>query len=200
MSLLDLLLGRPLASDETRAEWCWPCCWDSDLRPGCPQLRGVRTRGCADAADSSRRGGHRQMVPISASIIVLLTIVYFSYRQTIQAYPGGGGSYTVARQNLGVSAGLLAAAALMIDYVLVVAVGISAGVGALVSAAPKLQPHTLALCLVCLVLIHSNQSPWRARNWPDLYGANISICWKPVRGNWDRPFQNIRGWWSSLAA
>ena len=74
--------------------------------------------------------GIAYMIPISASIIVLLAIVYFSYRQTIQAYPGGGGSYTVARQNLGVSAGLLAAAALMIDYVLTVAVGISAGVGA----------------------------------------------------------------------
>src|SRR5207245_1120792 len=83
----------------------------------------------------------------SASDIALLTIVYFSYRQTIQAYPGGGGSYTVARQNLGVSAGLLGAAALMIDYILVVAVGISAGVGALVSAVPSLQPRTLSLCL-----------------------------------------------------
>src|SRR5258707_2774507 len=93
------------------------------------------------------------MVPIGASIIVLLTLVYFSYRQTIQAYPGGGGSYTVARQNLGVSAGLLAVAALMIDYILVVAVGISAGVGALVSAVPGLQPHTLSLCLGILVLI-----------------------------------------------
>src|SRR5207249_4956024 len=68
-------------------------------------------------------------------------------------YPGGGGSYTVARQNLGVSAGLLAAAALMIDYVLTVAVGISAGVGALVSAIPSLQSHTLTICLGILVLI-----------------------------------------------
>src|SRR5438552_17017666 len=85
--------------------------------------------------------------------MVLLVIVYFSYRQTIQAYPGGGGSYTVARQNLGVSAGLLAAAALMIDYVLTVAVGISAGVGALVSAIPSLQSHTLTICLGILVLI-----------------------------------------------
>ena len=68
--------------------------------------------------------GVANIVPISASIIVLLTIVYFSYMQTIKTYPGGGGSYTVARANLGVPAGLLAAAALIIDYVLVVAVGI----------------------------------------------------------------------------
>jgi amino acid transporter len=84
---------------------------------------------------------------------LLLTIVYFSYLQTIAAYPSGGGSYTVASENLGTYPGLVAGAALMIDYVLVVAVGISAGVGALISAAPKLQPHTLSMCLVILVVI-----------------------------------------------
>lgn len=153
MTVMDLLLGRPLASDEARAECVGPAA-------------GIPIFGL-DALSSAAYGpeaaltlliplgaaGIAYMVPISASIIVLLTIVYFSYRQTIQAYPGGGGSYTVARHNLGVSAGLLAAAALMIDYVLVVAVGISAGVGALVSAVPSLQAHTLALCLGILVLI-----------------------------------------------
>ncbi|MGA2591920.1 MAG: APC family permease [Bryobacteraceae bacterium] len=97
--------------------------------------------------------GVAYIVPISAAIIVLLTIVFFSYRQTIEAYPGGGGSYTVARANVGAFAGLLAAAALMIDYILVVAVGISAGVGALVSAVPSLQSHTLLMCLGILVAI-----------------------------------------------
>jgi len=153
MTALDLLLGRPLASDEARAECVGPAA-------------GIPIFGL-DALSSAAYGpeaaltlliplgavGKAYMLPISASIIVLLTIVYFSYRQTIQAYPGGGGSYTVARQNLGISAGLLAAAALMIDYVLVVAVGISAGVGALVSAFPTLQTHTLALCVAILVLI-----------------------------------------------
>src|SRR5581483_2623439 len=93
------------------------------------------------------------IVPITISIVVLLGIVYLSYRQTIEAYPQGGGSYTVAGQNLGVFAGLLAATALMIDYVLTAAVGISAGVGALVSAVPKLHPHILGLCLAILVVI-----------------------------------------------
>ena len=153
MSLLDLLLGKPLASDQARAECI-------GVAAGIP-IFGL------DALSSAAYGpeaaltlliplgaaGIAYMIPISASIIVLLAIVYFSYRQTIQAYPGGGGSYTVARQNLGVSAGLLAAAALMIDYVLTVAVGISAGVGALVSAVPGLQSHTLAICLGILVLI-----------------------------------------------
>src|SRR5262245_55558807 len=91
--------------------------------------------------------------PISTLIIALLAVVYLSYRQTIAAYPHGGGSYTVARENLGTTAGLLAAAALILDYVLVVAVGISAGVGALVSAVPALQPYTLPLCLAILAMI-----------------------------------------------
>jgi amino acid transporter len=83
----------------------------------------------------------------------LLAIVYFSYCQTIDAYPSGGGSYTVASENLGETAGLLAAAALMIDYILNAAVGISAGVEALVSAFPSLLPHTLAFCLVILAIL-----------------------------------------------
>jgi amino acid transporter len=97
--------------------------------------------------------GIAYLLPITASIIILLAIVYFSYRQTIEAYPTGGGSYTVASKNLGEFPGLLAAAALMIDYVLTAAVGISAGVGALVSAVPSLQPHTLLMCLVILLLM-----------------------------------------------
>ncbi|HKF20299.1 MAG TPA: APC family permease [Candidatus Angelobacter sp.] len=153
MSFLDILLGRPLASDEARAEQIGPAA-------------GIPIFGL-DALSSAAYGpeaaltiliplgaaGAGYLLPITFSIIVLLAIVYFSYRQTIQAYPGGGGSYTVARLNLGTNAGLLAAAALMIDYILVVAVGISAGVGALVSALPKLQPYTLALCLGILALI-----------------------------------------------
>jgi len=79
--------------------------------------------------------------------------VYLSYRQTIAAYPTGGGSYTVARRNLGASFGLLAAAALLLDYILVVAIGISAGIGALVSALPVFQPYTLTLCLLTLAFI-----------------------------------------------
>jgi amino acid transporter len=93
------------------------------------------------------------VLPIMLLIIGLLLVVFVSYRQTIAAYPGGGGSYTVAHRNLGTPLGLLAAAALLLDYVLVVAIGISAGVGALVSALPALQPHTLALCLGVLALI-----------------------------------------------
>ena len=77
-----------------------------------------------------------RVAPISALISAILLVVYFSYRQTISAYPGGGGSYTVAKENLGPRFALLAGAALALDYTLNVAVGISAGVGALVSAVP----------------------------------------------------------------
>ncbi len=153
MSLVDVLFGKPLATIDERAE-----------RIGA--AAGIPIFGL-DALSSAAYGpeaaltlliplgaaGVAYIVPISFSIIILLTIVYFSYRQTIQAYPAGGGSYTVARENLGPFPGLLAAAALMIDYILTVAVGISAGVGALVSAAPSLQPRTLPICLGILVLI-----------------------------------------------
>ncbi|MFZ0883464.1 MAG: APC family permease, partial [Candidatus Acidiferrales bacterium] len=153
MTIRDILFGKPLPTWDERAE---------ELGTG----TGIPIFGL-DALSSAAYGpeaaltllialgaaGIAYIVPISVSIIVLLTIVYFSYRQTIAAYPGGGGSYTVASENLGTFAGLLAAAALMIDYILTVAVGISAGVGALVSAWPQLLPHTLLLCLLILVLI-----------------------------------------------
>ncbi len=98
-------------------------------------------------------GVQQHLIPIFSAILILLTILYFSYRQTIIAYPNGGGSFTVASENLGDKAGLLAAAALMIDYVLTAAVGISAGVTALVSAFPVLHPHQLVLCLFVLAVI-----------------------------------------------
>src|SRR5207302_8325377 len=97
--------------------------------------------------------GVHYIVPISAAIIALLVIVYFSYRQTIEAHPTGGGSYTVARYNLGSFWGLLAAAALLADYILTAAVGISAGVGALISAVPRRLRHRERLCLGCLLVI-----------------------------------------------
>src|SRR5579875_1213972 len=131
MSFMNWLLGRPLRTSEERGE-------KLNARAGIP-IFGL------DALSSAAYGpeaaltlliplgaaGDSYIIPISASIIVLLLIVFFSYRQMIEAYPTGGGSYTVARENLGVSA----------------------GVGAMVSAIPSLQPHTLALCLAILLII-----------------------------------------------
>src|SRR6202789_4454289 len=149
----DLLFGRPLATSEERAEHIGP-------------IAGIPIFGL-DALSSAAYGpeaaltlllplglmGVQYIVPISTAIIVLLTIVFFSYRQTIEAYPHGGGSYTVASENLGPNAGLLAAAALMSDYILTAAVGISAGIGALISAMPSLQPYTLEMCLAVLLIL-----------------------------------------------
>jgi amino acid transporter len=150
MSLTDSLFGRPLATSEERAEHI-------GVAAGIP-IFGL------DALTSAAYGpetalalliplgmvGIQFIVPIISAILILLIIVYFSYRQTIAAYPGGGGSYTVATENLGTGPGLLAAAALMIDYILTAAVGISAGVEAVVSDQQWLLPHTLLLCLVIL--------------------------------------------------
>ncbi len=153
MQITDLLFGRPLATSDERAEHIGPAA-------------GIPVFGL-DALSSAAYGpeaaltlliplglaGLHFIVPITAAILILLVILYFSYSQTIEAYPHGGGSFTVAGENLGDHVGLLAAAALMIDYVLTAAVGISAGIGALISAAPSLQPHTLSLCLAVLALL-----------------------------------------------
>jgi amino acid transporter len=153
MAILDFIFGRRLASAEQKGH-------KIGLLSGLPAL-GL------DGLSSSAYGpeaaltvllplgaaGLHYIGPITLLILALLTMLYFSYRQTIAAYPVNGGSYTVAKENLGTWASLLAAAALMIDYVLTVAVGISAGVAALVSAAPNLHAYTVVLCLAVLAII-----------------------------------------------
>ena len=91
--------------------------------------------------------------PISAVIVALLVLVGVSYQQTIHAYPGGGGSYTVAHENLGKRAGLIAAAALLTDYVLTVAVSVSGGVAAITSAYPHLRPYTVSIGIGAIALL-----------------------------------------------
>ena len=93
------------------------------------------------------------VVPISAVIVGLLVLVALSYRQTIFAYPGGGGSYTVAKDNLGTMPGLVAAAALLTDYILTVSVSISGGVAAITSAYPAVLPHTVAICIASVAVL-----------------------------------------------
>src|SRR5262245_64309630 len=95
----------------------------------------------------------RLTLPVAAAIVLLLAIVTISYRQTIFAYPGGGGSYIVARENLGTKFGLVAAAALMIDYLLVVAVSVTAGVQELTSAFPVLYDQRVVICVACIALM-----------------------------------------------
>ena len=98
-------------------------------------------------------GALNASLPIAGVITALLVVVAFSYRQTVRAYPSGGGSYTVARENLGTFPGLTAASALMIDYVLTVAVSTSAGIAAVTSAVPGLFHERLEIALVAVWLI-----------------------------------------------
>ena len=92
-------------------------------------------------------------IPISVAIVLLLIILTVSYRQIIYAYPEGGGAYIVAKSNIGTWAGLVAAAALIIDYVLTVAVSTAAGIAAVTSAFPALFPYREALCLMTIVMV-----------------------------------------------
>ncbi|HEY4733192.1 MAG TPA: APC family permease [Gemmatimonadaceae bacterium] len=92
-------------------------------------------------------------IPISAIIVGLLVLVGLSYRQTVFAYPNGGGSYTVAKENLGTGAGLVAAAALLTDYIMTVAVSIAGGIAAITSAYHNLIPHTVLLCVLSIAIL-----------------------------------------------
>jgi amino acid transporter len=98
-------------------------------------------------------GALHLILPVTIAIVALLAILVFSYRQVIDAYPGGGGAYAVSRANLGSRAGLVAAAALVVDYTLTVAVSIAAGVASLTSAFPGLRPATVPICLGILAVV-----------------------------------------------
>ena len=158
MKFFDVLFGKPLASNEAHAEHI-------GVAAGIPifGLDGLTSAAYGPEAAMTLLiplglfGVYHYLLPIFGFILTLLTIIYFSYRQTVEAYPNGGGSFTVASENLGDMAGLFAAAALMIDYILTAAVGISAGVTALVSAAegsrfgPFFHHSQLLICLIILV-------------------------------------------------
>jgi amino acid transporter len=149
----QLLIGRPVANREAEGR-------KLDVLTGLPAmgLDGLASASYGPEAAltilaATGASGLGAIGPITWVILVLLAILFFSYWQTIEAYPNNGGSYIVAKDNLGTNTGLLAAAALMVDYLLNVAVGISAGVGALTSAIPVLHPYTLWVCLGILVVI-----------------------------------------------
>lgn len=177
MSVKEFLFGRKLKSDEEKKETV-------------SEVSAIPVVGL-DALASAAYGpeaaltillalgnaGAGYMIPISACIIALLVIVALSYRQTIPAYPQGGGSYTVATENLGALPGLLAGTALCLDYVLNVAVAISAGVAALVSAVPSLLPHTLQICLgILLLLTIVNLRGIRSTGWLLLFPTYLFIA------------------------
>jgi amino acid transporter len=112
----------------------------------------------AAAAAATANGSFHYVVPVSIGIAVLLAIVATSYRQTIHAYPSGGGAYIVAKENLGTTPGLIAGASLLVDYVLTVSVSIAAGVAAITSAVQgtryaSLSEHKVILCLIFIAFI-----------------------------------------------
>lgn len=153
MPLGDILLGRRLGNSEDHEQKIGPT-------TGFPLL-GI------DALSSTAYGteaalfvlmwvgmvGFSVLMPITWVIIAVMTIVMLSYLQTVVAYPNGGGSYTVATDNLGRKPGLIAGSALLLDYILVVAIGSSAGVGALVSAFPHLQPYLVPMSLALVLMM-----------------------------------------------
>jgi hypothetical protein len=152
-SLWRRVTGRPLATDEATKEQITPI-------EGLPALSldALTSVACGPEAialvlATAGASALHLMFPITVAIVVLLAILVFSYRQVIDAYPGGGGAYAVSKENLGTGASQLAAAALIVDYVLTVAVSIAAGVGALTSAFTGLHHYAVGLCLVVLALI-----------------------------------------------
>jgi amino acid transporter len=147
------LFGAPLASaqeiDERLPKWKALAVFSSDVMSSV----AYATEASMFTLLAAGTIAFAYLMPISVLIVGLLVLVTFSYRQTIRAYPNGGGSYIVAHANLGTLPGLVAAAALLTDYVLTVAVSVSSGVFNLASAFPALHPITVPLIVVAILLV-----------------------------------------------
>jgi amino acid transporter len=151
--LRGVLFGSPLSSAADLAErlpkWKALPVFSSDVMSSVAYATGAMMLILVGAGDST----FQYVLPLSVVVVALLIIVSFSYRQTIRAYPNGGGSYIVAHANLGVLAGLIAAGSLMTDYVLTVAVSVSSGVQALYSAFPPLLPFVVPLIAISILFV-----------------------------------------------
>jgi amino acid transporter len=150
MALSDAILGKPLASSESKKE-------ELSVWTGVPVLgldalasTGYGPEAALTVFSAIGLAGLHYFPIIAMLVVVQLSGLYISYRQTAEAYPNGGGAYNVTKDNFGAHAALWAAVALLLDYLLNVAVAISAGIGAVVSAIPRLHPHMLLSCLIVL--------------------------------------------------
>jgi amino acid transporter len=152
-TLWTVLLGRPLRSSEASKEQINPFEGLSALSLDALTSVAYGPEAIIVVLALAGAGALHLILPITVAIIVLLAILVTSYRQVIDAYPGGGGAYAVSRANLGANASLVAGSALIVDYTLTVAVSIAAGVGSLTSAFPSLSPYTVAICLGILAVI-----------------------------------------------
>jgi amino acid transporter len=157
-SLKRMLIGRPLKNEALNEEK-FSVFW------GLPILASDAVSSVAYAGQEILLAlipviglaAYGKLTIISAAIIGLLALLVFSYRQTIQNYPNGGGAYIVAKENLGVIAGVTAGAALSIDYVLTVAVSVSSGVDAITTAFTPLRDYKVLICVfVVLILMVGN--------------------------------------------
>jgi len=149
----NLFVGRPLRASETAREQITPVEGLSALSLDALTSVAYGPEAIIVVLAGAGAGALRVVLPITVAIVVLLAVLVFSYRQVIDAYPGGGGAYAVSRANLGVPASLIAGASLIVDYTLTVAVSIAAGVGALTSAFPGLVPATVPICLGILAIV-----------------------------------------------
>ena len=152
-SLWTVLIGRPLRTSETSKEKITPVEGLSALSLDALTSVAYGPEAIIVVLALAGGGALHIVLPITVAIVVLLAILVFSYRQVIDAYPGGGGAYAVSRANLGARASLVAGASLIVDYTLTVAVSIAAGVGALTSAYPSLSSATVPICLAFLAVI-----------------------------------------------
>jgi amino acid transporter len=149
----QLLVGRPLRRSQTAEEKITPVEGLSALSLDALTSVAYGPEAIITVLAVAGASALHLVLPITLVIIALLAILVFSYRQVIDAYPAGGGAYAVSRANLGAGASLLAAASLVVDYTLTVAVSISAGVEALTSAFPSLTSATVPICLAILALV-----------------------------------------------
>src|ERR1700688_2314156 len=147
------LVGRPLSRQEATSEQITPIEGLSALSLDALTSVAYGPEAIIVVLAVAGAGALHLVLPITVAIVALLAILVFSYRQVIDAYPGGGGAYAVSRANLGARTSLVAGAALIVDYTLRVAVSIAAGVGALTSAFPSLTSATVPICLGILALI-----------------------------------------------
>jgi len=152
-ALWRVLVGRPLRSSEVDKEQITPVEGLSALSLDALTSVAYGPEAIIVVLALAGAGSLHLVLPITIAIVALLAILVFSYRQVIDAYPGGGGAYAVSRANLGARASLVAGAALIVDYTLTVAVSIAAGVGALTSAFPSLTSATVPICLAILAVI-----------------------------------------------
>jgi amino acid transporter len=152
-SAWNLLIGRPLRTSEASKERITPVEGLSALSLDALTSVAYGPEAIIVVLALAGGGALHNVLPITGAIVLLLIILVFSYRQVIDAYPGGGGAYAVSRANLGAGASLVAGASLIVDYTLTVAVSIAAGVGALTSAFPVLTSATVPLCLGFVALV-----------------------------------------------